>query len=122
MGGSKIGYTHTYVEKVHDKGKDYLRVRIDIEFKLKRDRDTSVTKLQYGTIETLDGQVLRLDTRTQIGEDTDIRAHGDVIKGEMNFKLEGNGDQQSLKIPWSSGRARAVRSGAEHGPNSDEGA
>lgn len=27
VGGSKIGYTHTYVEKVKDpKGKDYLRV------------------------------------------------------------------------------------------------
>ena len=100
VGGSKIGYTHTYVEKVHDRGKEYLRVRIDLELKLKRDRDITVTKLQYGTIETLDGQVLRLDTRTQAGEDTDIRGHGDVIKGVMNFKLDGNGDQQNLKIHW----------------------
>jgi transglutaminase-like putative cysteine protease len=100
VGGSKIGYIHTYVEKVKDRGKEYLRVRIDLELKLKRDRDVSLIKLQYGTIETPDGQVLRLDTRTQIGEDTDIRAHGDVIKGAMNFKLVGNGDQQSLVIPW----------------------
>ena len=38
--------------------------------RLKRDQDVSVTKLSYGTIETPDGQVLRLDTRTLIGEDT----------------------------------------------------
>jgi hypothetical protein len=100
VGGSKIGYTHTYVEKVKDHGKEYLRVRIDLQLKLKRDKDISIIKLQYGTIETLDGQVLRLDTRTQIGEDNDIRAHGDVIRGEMVFKLDGNGDQESLKIPW----------------------
>ena len=102
VGGSKIGYTHTYVEKVKDQrsGKDYLRVRIDIELKLKRDKDVSVIKMQYGTIETLDGQVLRLDTRTLVGEDHDLRAHGDVIRGEMILKLDGNGEHQSLKIPW----------------------
>jgi Transglutaminase-like superfamily len=100
VGGAKIGYTHTYVEKVHDRGKDYLRVRIDLELKLNRNKDITVAKLQYGTIETLDGQVLRLDTRTQVGEDSDIRGHGDVIKGVMNFKLDGNGDHQNLKIPW----------------------
>jgi hypothetical protein len=100
VGGSKIGYTHTYVEKVQDRGKEYLRVRIDMELKLKRDRDMTVLKLQYGTIETLDGQVLRLDTRTQVGEDNDIRGHGDVIRGQMKFQLDGNGDQQSLLIPW----------------------
>ncbi len=100
LGGAKIGYTHTYVEKVKDRGKDYLRVRIDLELKLKRDKDTTVTKIQYGTIETLDGQVLRLDTRTQVGEDNDLRAHGDVIRGEMLLKLVGNGEHQELRIPW----------------------
>jgi hypothetical protein len=101
VAGAKIGFTHTYVEKVKDpRGKDYLRVRIDLELKLKRDRDVTVAKLQYGTIETLDGQVLRLDTRTQIGEDTDIRAHGDVIRGEMHLKLDANGDHQEKTIPW----------------------
>ena len=67
LGGSKIGHMHTYVEKVTDHGKDYHRVRLDIEMHLKRGKDQSDIKLMYGTIETLDGQVLRLDTRTQAG-------------------------------------------------------
>jgi len=100
LGGSKIGFTHTYVEKLKDKGKDYLRVRIDMELHLKRDKDISVVKLQYGTIETPDGQVLRLDTRTQASEDSDIRAHGDVIRGQMVLKLDANGAHEEKKIPW----------------------
>ena len=102
VGGSKVGYTHTFVERVKDKGngKAYLRVRLDIALKFKRDKDVSVMKMQYGTIETLSGEVLRLDTRTLVGEDNDLRAHGDVIRGEMVLKFEGNGEHQSLKIPW----------------------
>jgi transglutaminase-like putative cysteine protease len=100
VNGSKIGYTHTYVVKVPNKGKEYLRVRIDMELRLKRDRDISIVKMQYGTIETLDGAVLRLDTRTLTGEDNELRTHGDVIKGAMILKLDGNGEHQDLKIPW----------------------
>lgn len=99
LGGSKIGYVHTFVEKVHYKGKEYQRVRIHIEERLKRDKDISVVNLEYGTIETLDGEVLRLDTRTLAGDAKDIRAHGDVIGGKMNLILE-SGERQELVIPW----------------------
>ena len=34
LGGAKIGHMHTYVEKVTDRGKDYNRVRLDIEMHL----------------------------------------------------------------------------------------
>jgi hypothetical protein len=100
LAGSKIGYTHTFVEKVQNRGRDYLRVRIDSEQRFKRDKDVTVTRLTYGTIETLDGQVLRLDTLTSIGEQK-LRGHGDVINGEMRFILEGAGGRQELVIPWS---------------------
>ncbi len=99
LAGSKIGWVHTFVEKVQDKGHDYLRVRIDIEQRLKRDKDVSVTTLMYGTIETLEGQVLRLDTLISAGEQR-LRGHGDVIQGKMNFVLEGQGGAQELVIPW----------------------
>ncbi len=98
--GAKIGYTHTYVEKVPNRGKVYLRVRIDMELRLKRDKDVSIVKMQYGTIETLDGEVLRLDTKTLTGEFNELRTHGDVIKGAMILKLDGNGEHQELRIPW----------------------
>jgi len=97
--GSKIGWVHTFVKKVQDRGRDYLNVRLDIEQRLKRGNDISVTNLMYGTIETLDGQVLRLDTLTTAGEQK-LRAHGDVIHGEMKLVLEGAGERQELRIPW----------------------
>jgi transglutaminase-like putative cysteine protease len=100
LAGAKIGYVHTFVEKVKDKnGIDYLRVRIDIEQKVKRDKDVSVTSLMYGTIETLDGEVKRLDTLISAGEQR-LRGHGDVIAGQMKFMLEGAGGAQELVIPW----------------------
>ena len=99
LAGTKIGFVHTYVEKVKNQGKDYLRVRIDMEQRIKRDRDFSVTKLTYGTIETPEGQVLRLDTLIDAGEQR-IRAHGDVIRGKMELILESNGAKQSVVIPW----------------------
>jgi hypothetical protein len=101
LGGHKIGYVHTFVEKVPHKGKQYYRVRIECEQRFKRDRDVTVTKLQYGTIEALDGQVLRLDTLTVVGEQR-LRGHGDVIDGKMTFILEGTGNPQEMVIPWSS--------------------
>ncbi|MGO9464736.1 MAG: transglutaminase-like domain-containing protein [Isosphaeraceae bacterium] len=99
LGGSKTGWVHTFVKKVQDRGRDYLNVRVDIEQTVKRGKDFSVTKLMYGTIETLDGQVLRLDTLTEAGTQK-LRAHGDVIKGEMELVLEGTGERQKLTIPW----------------------
>jgi Transglutaminase-like superfamily len=100
LGGAKIGYVHTYVQTVEDKGREYIRVRLDIRQDLKRDRDTTVVQLQYGTIETSDGKVLRLDTRTRAGDDHDIRAHGDVIDGKMKLVLEGTDERQEMTIPW----------------------
>ncbi len=99
LAGAKIGFVHTWVEKVQNRGRDYLRVRIDIEMHVKRRDDQSDMRLMYGTIETHEGQVLRLDTRTQTGGQ-DLRAHGDVIGGRMKLTLEGGGQPQTQTIPW----------------------
>jgi hypothetical protein len=101
VSGNKTGYVHTFVEKVSDKGRDYLRVRIDMEQRLQRGNDVAVVNLMYGTIETPSGQVLRLDTRTT-ASNQEIRVHGDVVSGKMNLKLDmgGAGGSQELLIPW----------------------
>jgi hypothetical protein len=96
---SKVGWVHTFVEKVQEKGVDYNRVRVDIEQKFQRGNDVAVTKLHYGTIETLEGQVLKLDTLTVTGNDK-LRARGDVIRGKMKLILDGAGERQELTIPW----------------------
>ena len=99
LGGAHVGYVHTFVEKVQNKGRDYLRVRIDMKQTLKRGRDETVTKLTYGTIETLQGEVLRLDTLTDTGEQR-IRTYGDVIGGKMKLIMEVGGAKQEIVIPW----------------------
>ena len=101
LGGSKIGYIHTYIKKVKSQGRDYLNVRIDMEQRIKRGDDVSVTRLTYGTIETPAGQVLRLDTLTDTGEQR-LRAHGDVKQGAMNLVMEGTGVRQEVVIQWGS--------------------
>jgi transglutaminase-like putative cysteine protease len=102
LGGSKIGFVHTTLEQLKEKGKDFIRVRIDMELSLKRGNDISLAKLSYGTIETPAGQVLKLDTLTMTGDGgSELRGHGNVIRGKMNFVLEGAGQQQQLQIPWS---------------------
>ena len=121
LGGSKIGYIHVFIEAVKDRGRDYLRVRMDTERRLKRRDDVAVTKLMYGTIETLDGQVLKLDTRTQAGGDQDIRAHGDVINGEMKLILESGGRGAVEGDPLGPRGPRPLRGRAEHGPQAHEG-
>jgi hypothetical protein len=100
LGGAKAGYIHTYIEPVKDRGRDLLRVRVDMVLRYKRLKDHVVTKMQYGTIETLEGQVLRLDTRIQ-ASNLEMRAHGDVVDGKMNLRLEGAGQSQEKVIDWS---------------------
>jgi hypothetical protein len=70
-----------------------------MEQRLMRGKDYSVTRLTYGTIETPEGQVLRLDTLIDAGEQK-IRTHGDVIHGEMKLMMEIGGVKQESIIPW----------------------
>ena len=99
--GSKIGYVHTSVEKVREKNRELYRVRVDWVLKFRRLDDSVVMKILYGTIETPDGEVLRLDTRTVVS-DNELRVHGDVIKGKMKLVMGGTNQHQEQTIPWTS--------------------
>src|SRR4051794_1143079 len=60
LAGSKVGYVHTFIEPVKDRGRDLLRIRIVTELNYRRLNDPVTIRFEYGTIETLDGQILRL--------------------------------------------------------------
>src|SRR3954468_19119338 len=96
--GNKIGYVHTFIEKVSEKGRELYRVRVDTVFSFRRLDDTVVMKMLYGTIETPEGEVLRLDTRT-LTSDNEIRVFGDAVKGQMNLVMEGTRQRQEKTIP-----------------------
>src|SRR5947209_3319459 len=101
--GNKIGHVHTYIEKVHEKvrekSRELYRVRVDTVFSFRRLDDTVIMKLLYGTIETPDGEVLRLDTRTLVS-DNELRVHGDAVGGKMKLVMEGTNQHQEQTIPW----------------------
>lgn len=100
IGESKVGSMHLWIKPVKDsKGRELTNVRVDWELNVKRGRDTTKVKQFYGTIETPDGAVLRLDTITQAGSQN-IRTSGDVVDGKMNMTLEVAGRRQQVVIPW----------------------
>ena len=46
MAGAKVGHVHTYVQPVKDRGRDLLRVRVDMELSFKRLKDQITIELQ----------------------------------------------------------------------------
>jgi transglutaminase-like putative cysteine protease len=99
LAGAKVGYIHTFVEPLKDKGRELLRVRVDMAVSFKRLENEVSMEFRYGTIETPDGTVLRLDTRT-LASAQEMRAHGDVVDGKMTLILEGAGQAEQQTIPW----------------------
>ena len=100
LGGRKVGYIHTQVEPVTaSDGRKLLRVQVDTVLALKRLNDKTEIKTRYGTIETYEGEVLRLDSRTLVGPQ-EIRISGDAHAGMMPLTLDAGGQTQRLSIPW----------------------
>jgi hypothetical protein len=107
---SKVGHTHVRVEPIKDSagrpvkdsaGHELIRVRVDWEVSFKRKGDQADMRLMYGTIETPDGTVLKLDTRTYSGEVETMRTFGEVAGERMNLTVQAGGREESKAIPWS---------------------
>jgi len=100
VSGNKVGHMRTRVASVKDKDRQFVRVLVDFNLAFKRGNDSSTIEVQYGTIETPDGEVLRLDTKTHVSQQ-EIRVHGDVIDGKMTLKIENGAQRQEKVIPWA---------------------
>ena len=99
MKGKRVGYFHTQVIPVKDRGRDLFRVQIDMSLSFARNGDPVTIETLYGTIETPEGAVLRLDSRT-LASKQEMRIFGDVVNGEMILTFEGSGQKQQKTIPW----------------------
>lgn len=100
IGDSKVGHLHLWLKPVKDsQGRELVNVRVDYDLTFARGKDTAQVRMIYGTIETRDGQVLRLDTLTQ-SSGQNIRTYGDVIDGKMTLILEVGGKKQQVVLPW----------------------
>jgi len=99
ISGAKVGFIHTFVEPLKENGKDLYRVRQDMEFTFKRLNDKVTIKTMYGTVETPEGSVLKLETRT-LASNQQMTATGSVINGKMTLTLDAGGQRQQVTMPW----------------------
>ncbi|MFM7128604.1 MAG: transglutaminase-like domain-containing protein [bacterium] len=100
IGGKRVGSIQTKVTPLDDKGKRYIRVEVTTTLTFKRLNDNVTVRQRFGTIETPEGEVLRLDTRSNTGGG-DIRTSGDVNdQGQLVLTLEGQGRSTTETVAW----------------------
>ena len=99
IGNSKVGSIQTRVNPVKDKDRALINVLVDYKLSLRRGNDSVEIAMQYGTIETLEGEVLRLDTRTQASNQI-IQVRGDVIDGKMTLEIINGRQKQQEILVW----------------------
>ena len=100
IGGKRVGVVQTKVTPLEDKGKRYIRVEVTTTLTFKRLNDSVTVRQRFGTIETPEGEVLRLDTRSNSGG-PEIRTSGDVNDdGQLVLTMEGSGRSTTEKVAW----------------------
>jgi transglutaminase-like putative cysteine protease len=99
LGAYKVGYFHTKVSQLADTGRPLLRVQYDSVLKFKRGSDTVVIQQQYGSIETPEGEVLKLETRVYLGQ-KELRTLGEVRGSNLVMVLKSGDQTQQAEIPW----------------------
>ena len=99
IGSNKVGYLHTEVKPVSDGSRELLNVLVDFHITVRRGADSVVMAVRYGTIETKEGEVLRLDTRTRASQQ-ELRVNGDVKDGQMTLIIHNGTQTQQQVIPW----------------------
>ena len=119
LAGSKVGYVHTFVEPVKDRAASLCASGVDMKLSYKRLGDRVSIRMQYGTIETLDGAVLRLDTRIPASEQ-EMRATATSSAEDEPRSSTHGGQRQQQSIDWGPRRTRALRRRAEPLPQADE--
>lgn len=100
IGGNKVGYLHVGSTNLKHGGEEYVRVNYEMVLNFRRDNDSVTVTQRYGTIETPDGSVLKLDSRALTGQE-EMRAFGTVADGEMDFGFEVGGKTVKKRIPWA---------------------
>jgi len=97
---TQVGNIHLHVQPLKDsKGREVVRVQVEWNLNLRRGKDVTRLSLRYGTIETPEGQVLRLDTRNESAQQVQ-RVYGDVKDGVMVLTTDGGGQKTQKEIAW----------------------
>jgi hypothetical protein len=99
MGGSKVGYAHTIVDKVEAARQTVWRAAAKQRFEMKRFNDKIEMEIEFVTYETDDGRLYAFDsTMRQSGKD--IVAKGRLEGDQMKITLDTLGNKQEQTLEW----------------------
>jgi transglutaminase-like putative cysteine protease len=101
IAGARVGSVHAVVEPVKDRGRDRLRVRVEMALTFKRLDATVTVRMRCESIETRDGAVESLEVRTLTGNQ-EFRVSGAVRNGRMPLTIErvGQGRREQQSLAW----------------------
>ncbi len=99
IAGAKVGSIHSTVEPFKDRGRDRVRVQVDLSLSFKRLDATVTTRMRQATVETRDGAVESLDVRTLAGGQ-ELHIFGTAKNGQMFLTIEGTSQPQQMTLAW----------------------
>jgi hypothetical protein len=95
IAGARVGSIHSTVEPFKDRGRDRVRVQVDLSLTFNRLGAVAKIQMRQSTIETRDGAVESLDVRTLAGGQP-LQVHGAVKDGQMILNTVGAGEPKTL--------------------------
>jgi hypothetical protein len=98
LGNDKVGYVHTTIRPAREDGKDLVHVQVETVMNIKRFSQSTEMKLDYSSVETPAGKVLRLDNRGVTGVES--RTMGVAQDNSMLLTMETAGKKSTRTIPW----------------------
>jgi hypothetical protein len=100
MGKDRVGYVHTLERQLQEEGRDVVHVQVTTVMTIKRFGQAIEMNLEYNSVESLEGQLIRIDNRVR-GSMLDVRTSGEVVGDAMNLTIETLGKRTTQSIPWS---------------------
>jgi hypothetical protein len=98
--GSKIGYGHTTVERVLERGQEVVRTRSTNELAITRFGQRTAQHVTMETRETPEGRVLGFETRVDFGPAPTV-VSGHVEGNVMTISVQTQGQRQTTRLAWS---------------------
>ncbi len=100
--GTRVGYAHTTVAEVDERGQTLVRNRGATRTVLKRSGQTIVQDILVTSWERPAGELVRFDSRMKMG-DSDMVSQGRVEGDQLVIETTTLGKTQSQTIPWPAG-------------------
>ena len=99
IAGAKVGSIHTTLEPFKDQGRDRVRVMVDLSLSFQRLGAVVTIRMRQATVETRDGSVQSVDTRTLAGGPA-LHIVGTLKNGRMTLTIDGPGQHQQQTLDW----------------------